>query len=186
MRDPSLVATPSIESNPPDDQSYREEGDYSYNDGDPVGHDFQQMGIDTPTSGSGVRREGSRNLQRRSHILADAAGEDGPRIMDPSPEMISNSQAQEYADENYAGPSTGRPVNPSLDPTPEDEEWNMVNRPSDNAGSRKKGKGVSDPTTHPRSVRGTRATRGNSSDDDAAQRIRRSSRQTPQKTARKS
>ena len=106
MRDPSLVATPSIESIPPDNQSYREDGDYGYDIGDPVGHDFQQMGIDTPTSGSGVRREGSRNLQRRSHILADAAGADGPRITDPSPETISNSQAQEHADENYAGPST--------------------------------------------------------------------------------
>ena len=77
-------------------------------------------------------------------------------------------------------------MNPSLDPTPEDEEWNMVNRPLDNATSGKKDKGVSDPTTNPRSVRGTRATRGNSSNDDAAQRVRRSSRQTRQKTARKS
>lgn len=196
MRDPSLVATPSIESMAPGDQSYLEEedGGYSYDNGDPVGQDFQQMELQpngATINGHGVQRQGSRNLQRRSRVLADAAEEDGPKIMEPSDEMISNSQAQEYADENYAGPSTGnkrKPMDASLDPMPEDEEWNVVNRPLDDGvgTSRKKGKGASDLTTNPRSVRGTRAARGNSSDDDAAQKIRRSSRQTPQKTSRKS
>lgn len=198
VRDPSLVATPSIESIPPGDQSYLEDDDdgYSHNNGDPVGQGFQQINLQSngATNGNGVRREASRNLQRRSHVLADAAGDyDGPRIMDPSPEMISNSQAQEYADENYAGPSTGnkrKQVDASLDPMPENEEWSAENRPLDDglngaSASRKKGKGASDLSTNPRSVRGTRATRGNSSDEEAAQKIRRSSRQTPQKTARK-
>ena len=140
----------------------------------------------TPTSGSGIQCEGSRNLQWCSHIVADAAGENGPRIMDPPPEMISNSQAQEHADKNYTGPSVGRLVNPSLDPMPKDEEWNMVIRPLDNTTSHKKGKGVSNPTTNPCSVKGTHAPRGNSSDDDTVQRVRQSSCQTHQKTARNS
>lgn len=186
MQDHSPVATSSIESVPPDDRYHLDDD----NNGDPVGHDFQQMGIgqsDTPSSENRTRREGSRNLQRRSHILADAAGEDGPKIMEPSPEMILNSQAQELADENYVGFSRGgkrKPANTSLDAMPEDEEWDTVNRPLDDGTSRKKGKG--DPVANPRSVRGTRATRGDSNDEDAAQKVRRSSRQTYQKTARRS
>jgi ser/thr/tyr protein kinase RAD53 len=173
-----------------------------HNNGDPVSQEFEQMQLqqtEAPNRGR-IQREGSRALQRRSNVFSQAA-EDGNniRILEPSWQMISNSQAQDGAEDNIPGPSAGskrkdHPMDMSLMPMPEDEEWSAANGPpldecNGADGSRRKGKANND-TTQPadsRSVKGTRAKKADigPSEDEPPQKVRRSSRQTPQKNARR-
>jgi serine/threonine/tyrosine protein kinase RAD53 len=190
--------------NPQDDNYLHaaEEGsgvDHGYTDGDPVSQEFEQMQLrqNEAPNGNYVQKEGSRILRRRSHVLSQAAEDEnggGIRIMEPSWHMISNSQAQDRADNNGAGPSTrdnkrtDHPMDMSLAPMPEDKEWSAASDPPIDGcnGTRKDGKGSDDEdSAHSRSVRGTRAKKaGNSSSDEPPVKVRRSGR-TPQKVPRR-
>lgn len=196
IQERALTQSPSIESITPADQSYvssiaDEDTGFGHANSEAVGQGFQDMQLhpdDAPNGG--IQREASRGLQRRSHVLSQAAeGDNGGQIMEPSPQMISNSQAQDEIEENRAGlKRKDHPMDMSLAPMPEEDEWSMVNDPLNNGVSgpsvpRKKGKGSADSESNPRSVRGTRA--NGVTEDEPAQRVRRSSRQTPQKSARK-
>lgn len=201
-----LTQSPSVESVLQGDESMidnEQEPEYESAvpglDGEVVSQGFEQMqlhqdGTPTPTTGKNLQREGSRPLVRRSLVLSQAAEkEGGGGILEPSEQMISNSQAQDLFDENNAaaGPSTRKrkepPAERSLEVMPEGQEWTTANAPvTDGANGRKKGK-ADDESSAPRSVRGTRAkgAGGASSDEEPVPKVRRSSRQTPQKPMRK-
>jgi serine/threonine/tyrosine protein kinase RAD53 len=207
----AITGSPSVESLAQGDQSMlgpvAEDDfavDHGYTEGDPVSQEFEQMQLrqNGALNRNVIQSEGSRPLQRRSHVLSQAAkDENGGRILEPSWQMISSSQAQESAEENGAGPSArgnkrkDHPMDMSLMPMPEGEEWPAANGPPgdecNGAGEHRKGRGgdSADPAQQPalRSVRGTRAKKAGavSSDDEPLSKVRRSSRQTPQKNARR-
>jgi len=201
----ALTRSPSAESITPGDQSMLGADDdsgvaHGYSNGDPVSQEFEQMQLrqNEVPDGNRVQREGSRTLQRRSFVLSQAAeDENGGGIMEPSWQMISSSQAQDGVESNARGNKRkDHPMDISLAPMPEDEEWSAANGPpidgcNGAGGSRKKGKGGDndDPAQSPasRSVRGTRAKKASTdtSDDEPPPKVRRSSRQTPQKNARR-
>ncbi|KAF7979844.1 hypothetical protein HWV62_40589 [Athelia sp. TMB] len=187
---------PSIQSSTPSDQPMASgiSGEDSYVvpglDGESFSQGLEQMQLHgaESTAGNTLRREGSRPLVRRSDVLSQAAEkDDGGGILEPSEEMISNSQAQDLFDERNAapGPSTRKRKEPpaeSLMAVPEDEEFQ-----ADTSNGHKKGKVADDFEGTARSVRGTRAkgAGGVSSDEEPSQKVRRSARQTPQKAPRK-
>lgn len=153
--------------------------------GDSVSQGLEQMQLQP--GGNNLNREASRPLVRRSDVLSQAAEkDDGGGIMEPSEEMISNSQAQDLADERNAasGSATRKRKEPpadSLIAVPEDEELTPV----EGSNGRKNRKvAEAESAAAARSVRGTRA-KGAGSPDEEPTNVRRSSRQTPQKAARK-
>jgi len=188
---------PPVQSSMPGDQSMvsgiAEEDSYIVPGlgGESFSQGLEQMQLHgaESTAGGALRREGSRPLVRRSDVLSQAAEKDGGGgIPEPSDQMISNSQAQDLLDDRNAaaGPSTRKrkepPADSSLIAVPENEEVHI-----DKSNGRKKGKVADDAEGNPRSVRGTRAkgAGGVSSDEEPAQKVRRSGRQTPQKVPRK-
>lgn len=204
----AFTQSPPIDSSVQGDQSMLgpSTGDdagmsHDYNNEDPVSQEFEQMHLrqNGVPNGNPVRKEGSRILRRRSDIFSQAAeDENNGGVMEPSWQMISSSQAQDNAERNDAGPSTrgnkrkDYPMDMSLTPMPENEEWSATNDPPidgcNGTGPQVKGKGrEEDNTTPSRSVRGTRAKKPSSvpSDQEPPLKVRRSSRQTPQKNTRR-
>jgi len=172
---------------------------------------FQNLNIqgsytDPTTSGegmSGIKREDSRTgrLQRRSHLLSQAA-EEGKEMPEPSQEMVENASSQEARAAGTSSTSTvkgqNKRVYSELTPLPEEvpmegggtggssplsEVDSLYRKSSDEdtagkkeAGKTARGKGKTVGTT------GKKSTRGRSGEDDVAQ-PRRSGRH-PQKVAR--
>jgi hypothetical protein len=164
-------------------------------EGDPVGQEFQQMHLhqDNVPNGNEMRSEVSRVLQRRSDVLSQAAEDaDSSRIMEPSWEMISSSQAQDNT-ENSAGPSRrgqkrkDHSMNISLVPMLEDEQWSATNGVNGPPADECNGADGMDEPPPSRSVRGTRAKKASAGSSDAGPptKVRRSLRQTPQKNTRR-
>ncbi|KDQ55702.1 hypothetical protein JAAARDRAFT_37119 [Jaapia argillacea MUCL 33604] len=75
----------------------------------------------TPPSGNGLRREGSK-LQRRSHVLAEAAENVDVKLPQPSQEMITAADAAMKTPEKAAGVKRKA----SLTPLSEEEDVAMV------------------------------------------------------------
>jgi hypothetical protein len=156
------------------------------------------------TNGQAVNREGSRAapLQRRSHVLSQAAEEDGAELPQPSDAMVSNATSKN-ANNNVAGPSNGgargykrgrselTPLSEESDPGPlvannsprkkgkSDDDDMPITPPPARKVSRGKAKAA--PVSTDTSVR-TRAAAAAASGED--QKVRRSTRQ-PQKAARR-
>jgi hypothetical protein len=152
-------------------------------------------------NGNGIRREGSRSLQRRSQVLSQAAETAGPSsVPEPSWEMVQNIAPQEADTAEMRGHN--KRIHAELSPLPEEHDTDMVNPPRHSNSPRKKGKGSdeeSPPKTPVKAVRGkgkavapvqTRSTRNRAattvredavSDDEemSSGRPRRSSRQAP-------
>jgi hypothetical protein len=161
--------------------------------GDQINQDFEQLQLQQNGGGDNglPRREGSRILSRRSQVISQAAeDETGGGLLEPSWQMISNSEAMDNAaaENAVAGPSTRGHKRKDhsisgMAPMPENEEWTGP-AIDGGVGPRKKGRGAAN--TPARNVRGTRARAGeNVSDEEPAQAVRRSTRQTPQKPTRK-
>lgn len=170
---------------------------HGYTEGDPVSQEFEQMQLrqNDAIDGSVIQSEASRVLRRRSHVLSQAAeDENAVRILEPSWQMISSSQARDNGDETAAGPSTrgnkrkDHPMDISLMPMPENEEWSTANGASEH-GRNGRARDSAEPAQQPasRSVRGTRAKKAGAgpSEDEPPSKVRRSARQTPQKNARR-
>jgi len=174
-----------------------------------MNHDMEHLQLDpnamptgaSPTNqitGNGLKREGSRSLQRRSQVLSQAAEAEGPStVPEPSWQMVQNIAQQ---DVNAAGPSTGahdrgnKRIHAELSPLPEELDAEMI--PLGNSNSaRKKGKGSDEeaPAKPPaKAARGKgkatarhRVKEDSPSDDEEITKPRRSTRQTPQKVVRR-
>lgn len=159
---------------------------------------------------NGIKREGSRTapLQRRSHVLSQAAEGEGVALSEPSWDMIAHAEAQDQQQQesgpsNLSAPNKGhnKRVYSELTPLPEetasDAEMNGVS-PMRNrkAPARKRKSSDEDESPQQATVAGKmtrakgkasppKAGGGNSGEDDAGPAVRRSSRQ-PQKIARRS
>ena len=188
----------SMNSSVPIDESFPVNQDFRNMQIQPSGLDASVPGLPGgyPSTSAGIKREDSKvaPLQRRSHVLSQAA-EDGKPLVEPSWEMVAAATAQDQV----AGPSNpnkGQNKRVHSELTPLSEGASMDNgadglsplsEVGSEAGSAPHGKGpASGPAPQPSKAKNSRTRGGvsNETNEDEAAQPRRSGRHPP-KVARR-